>query len=301
MVCLLFWPALEAQAAEREFAPGRQGRAQWAVFVREALPALAKPVAFAKRVMERAGQIAGLMAFVRWEQPGQSLPKKVTTKGYFPVACELARLLGHDLGGLDRQAPRGGSNIASAAGGAAEGPAASPQPRPKAKRARERAMSTPAPSPQSPAIANIPQLLFERAERLGERTAMRVKEFGLWNDISWTAYGQKARATAMGLAALGVGPGDIVAVIGENRPEWLYADMGAMAAGGVTTGIYTTNAAEECAYILGHSEAKVYIVEDEEQLDKALEVRDDCPNLAKIVVIDTEGLRHFQRPHGDQL
>ncbi len=150
--------------------------------------------------------------------------------------------------------------------------------------------------PEAPAINNIPQLLFERVARLGQRTAMRVKEFGLWRDISWADYGHLARQTAMGLAALGVGPGDIVAVIGENRPEWLYADMGAMAAGGVTTGIYTTNAAEECAYILEHSEAKVYVVEDEEQLDKALEVRQDCPNLSKIVVIDTEGLRHFSDP-----
>ncbi|MCB2225582.1 MAG: polynucleotide adenylyltransferase PcnB [Desulfarculaceae bacterium] len=109
VVCLLFWPALEEEASTREFDPGRQGRAQWSLFVRDALPALTKPVAFAKRVMERAGQIAGLMSFVRWEQPGQSLPRKVTTKGYFPVACELARLLGHDLAALDRQSSRGGA------------------------------------------------------------------------------------------------------------------------------------------------------------------------------------------------
>ncbi|MCB2193614.1 MAG: AMP-binding protein, partial [Deltaproteobacteria bacterium] len=145
-------------------------------------------------------------------------------------------------------------------------------------------------------IVNIPQLLFQRVELLGERTAMRLKEFGLWQDISWKTYGDKVRQTAMGMAALGVEPGDTVAVIGENRPEWLYADMGIMAAGGVTSGIYTTNAAEECGYILGHSQAKVYVVEDEEQLDKALEVRGECPNLSKIVVIDTEGLRHFSDP-----
>ncbi|MCF8046786.1 MAG: AMP-binding protein [Desulfarculaceae bacterium] len=145
-------------------------------------------------------------------------------------------------------------------------------------------------------ILNIPQLLFQRVDLLGERTAMRLKEFGLWQDISWTTYGEKVRQTAMGLAALGVEPGDTVAVIGENRPEWLYADMGTMAAGGVTAGIYTTNAAEECGYILSHSQAKIYVVEDEEQLDKALEVREDCPNLSKIVVIDNEGLRHFSDP-----
>ncbi|MBU4563694.1 MAG: AMP-binding protein [Desulfarculus sp.] len=160
-------------------------------------------------------------------------------------------------------------------------------------------------APAAPAVAdagneagilNIPQLLFQRVDLLGERTAMRLKEFGLWQDISWNTYGEKVRQAAMGVAALGVEPGDTVAVIGENRPEWLFADLGVMAAGGVTTGIYTTNAAEECGYILSHSQAKVYIVEDEEQLDKALEVRGECPNLSKIVVIDTEGLRHFSDP-----
>ena len=110
VVSLLLWPALEQQAGEMEFAPGRQGRAQWAMFVREALPALAQPVAFAKRVMERAAQISGLMTFVRQEEPGQGLPKKVVTKGYFPVACELASYLGYDLAGLDRQGPAPQSN-----------------------------------------------------------------------------------------------------------------------------------------------------------------------------------------------
>jgi long-chain acyl-CoA synthetase len=143
---------------------------------------------------------------------------------------------------------------------------------------------------------NVPRLLMQRARELGGRTAMRKKELGLWHDISWADYAAKVRRTAMGFAALGLEPGETVAVIGENRPEWLYTDMGCMAAGGVTVGIYTTNAAEECGYILGHSEARIYVVEDEEQLDKALEVRGDLPRLMKIVVIETEGLRHFSDP-----
>ena len=142
----------------------------------------------------------------------------------------------------------------------------------------------------------IPRLFFERVKELGSRTALRKKELGLWHDISWAEYGRKVRQTALGLVALGLEPGQTVAVIGENCPEWLYTDMGTMAAGGITVGIYTTNAAEECGYILGHSEARIYIVEDEEQLDKALAVRGDCPHLKKIVVIDTEGLRHFKDP-----
>lgn len=155
----------------------------------------------------------------------------------------------------------------------------------------------PSPPPASAAPAQtIPQLLMDRASRLGPRTAMRVKEMGLWQDISWQDYGRQARQAALGFVALGLLPGQTVAIIGENCPQWLYADLGAMAAGGVSVGIYTTNAAEECAYILEHSEARIYVVENEEQLDKALEVRDQCPLLSKIVVIDTEGLRHFHDP-----
>ncbi len=105
VLCLLFWPALEAQEAEQEFAAGRQGRAQWSLWLRDALPGLAEPVAFARRVMERACQVAGLMAFVKLASPGQGLPKKMLAKGYYPVACDLARFLGGDLESLGRGGP----------------------------------------------------------------------------------------------------------------------------------------------------------------------------------------------------
>jgi len=93
----LIWPALEEQSLGREFSPGRPGRAQWQAFVRESLPGLTQPVAFAKRVMERCSQIGGVMGFLREEKPGARLPKKVTDKGYFPDACLLAEVLGRDL------------------------------------------------------------------------------------------------------------------------------------------------------------------------------------------------------------
>jgi long-chain acyl-CoA synthetase len=142
----------------------------------------------------------------------------------------------------------------------------------------------------------IPQLFQRRVEELGDRVALRRKLFGLWKDVSWSEYGRKVRETACGLMRLGLETGDCVAVIGENRPEWLYSDLGTMAAGGITVGIYTTNAAEEVGYILGHSRARFYIVENEEQLDKALMVREDLPDLEKIIVIDMEGLRKFKDP-----
>lgn len=100
IMAALLWPALEALASREEFTPGRAGRVQWALFTREALPRLGQPVAFAKRVVERACQAAALMAFVRQPQEGARLPKKIAQKGYFADACRLAKLLGHDLNAL---------------------------------------------------------------------------------------------------------------------------------------------------------------------------------------------------------
>ncbi|CAO0824793.1 Poly(A) polymerase I [Desulfarculales bacterium] len=97
ILAAMLWPALEAKAAQVEFAPSRVGRVQWALFVREMLPYLGQPVAFAKRVVERACQAGGLMAFVRIPDLNIRLPKKIAQKGYFIDACRLARLLGHDL------------------------------------------------------------------------------------------------------------------------------------------------------------------------------------------------------------
>ncbi|MBU1449035.1 CCA tRNA nucleotidyltransferase [Patescibacteria group bacterium] len=97
LVASLFWPALEEKALEEEFPPGRAGRSRWAFYVRETLPRMAKSVQFAKRVMERACQIGAVMGFFREENPPPRLPKKVTEKGYFVDACQLAEVLGRDL------------------------------------------------------------------------------------------------------------------------------------------------------------------------------------------------------------
>jgi len=148
----------------------------------------------------------------------------------------------------------------------------------------------------SVARETIPSLFRKRVKELGERTALRQKVFGIWRDIVWSEYGRKVRHTACGLVELGLEKGDCVSIIGENRPEWLYADLGTMAAGGISVGIYTTNSAGEVGYILGHSRSKIYIVENEEQLDKALLVRKELPDLTKIVVMDMEGLRSFKDP-----
>jgi long-chain acyl-CoA synthetase len=128
------------------------------------------------------------------------------------------------------------------------------------------------------------------------RVALREKHLGLWRDISWAEYLEKVKAVALGLHELGVRRGDHVAIIGENRPEWLYSAMGVMACGATFVGVYTTNPAVECEYVVGHSDSVVYICEDEEQLDKALVFRDRTPTLRRLVVWEMEGLKHFKDP-----
>ncbi len=142
----------------------------------------------------------------------------------------------------------------------------------------------------------VPTLFYSQAKEYGNRVALRRKEFGIWRDISWDEYLQNVKHVALGLIALGLEKGERVSVIGENRQEWLYADLGIQSAGGVTTGIYTTNSPQQCEYIVGHSESRFYFVEDEEQLDKALIFRQNTPKLEKIIVMDMEGLKHFQDP-----
>jgi long-chain acyl-CoA synthetase len=147
-----------------------------------------------------------------------------------------------------------------------------------------------------PDVNTVPLLFWRRVREWADRTAMREKEFGIWRDISWGTYGEKAKYVGLGLVRLGVKKGDRVAVISENNPEWLYSDMGILAVGGVTVGIYPTDSPGQVEYVVGHSGAIFYIAEDEEQLDKILEVRENLSHLEKIIVMDMEGLRHFKDP-----
>ena len=142
----------------------------------------------------------------------------------------------------------------------------------------------------------IPQLFLSRVGVDPQAVALRQKKYGLWEDITWAGYASLARDVGNALLALGLLPGQCVSMIGENIPEWLFADLGIQSVGGVTVGIYTTNSAEECRYVLENSGSRFYIVENEEQLDKALQIRDELPELEKIIVIDLEGLRHFKDP-----
>jgi len=141
---------------------------------------------------------------------------------------------------------------------------------------------------------NFPTLFFEQAERLKERIALRHKDFGIWHRISWREYAAGVREVAAGLISLGVGHGDRVSILGENRPEWLISDLAVMTIGGVTCGIYTTSSPEEVAYIVGHSESKIIFIENEEQVDKILQILPEV-NLTKVIVWDNKGLWGFSQ------
>jgi long-chain acyl-CoA synthetase len=152
------------------------------------------------------------------------------------------------------------------------------------------------PVPTSDVPATLPAMLVRHADARARDVAMRVKRLGRWEEMTWADYERRATRVGLGLRELGVGTGDRVAVLSDNRPEWLFADLGTQGIGGVTLGVYPTSSESEVAHMLGDSVSKVVIVENEEQLDKTLLVRDQLPHLEKIVVIDTRGIRSLEDP-----
>ena len=150
--------------------------------------------------------------------------------------------------------------------------------------------------PTAGAPATLPAMLLRHASSRAKAVALRVKRFGRWEEITWAGYSTRAARLGLGLRELGVAAGDKVAVLAENRPEWLFADLGVQGIGAITVGVYPTSSEPEVAHVLADSAAKVVIVEDEEQLDKTLLVRDQLPALRKIIVIDTRGIRSLEDP-----
>ena len=140
----------------------------------------------------------------------------------------------------------------------------------------------------------LPRLFRHVVRERGDRVALREKRLGIWRGISWRDYGERARRVGLGLVALGLEPRDVVSIIADNGPEWLYTDLGVMSVAGIPNGIYTTDSARQVEYIVNDSGSRFFFAENEEQLDKILEVRARCPALVKIVVYDMEGLHDFQ-------
>jgi long-chain acyl-CoA synthetase len=139
-----------------------------------------------------------------------------------------------------------------------------------------------------------PQMLREHARLRPHSVAIRQKEYGIWRPLSWSGYYRRACHVGLGCRALGLPPGGHIAVISENRTEWVLAQLGAGLVGAVTVGIYPTSPVNEIAYVLNHSDAQIIICEDQEQADKVLEASDQLPMLKTIVVIEKKGFADTQ-------
>lgn len=142
--------------------------------------------------------------------------------------------------------------------------------------------------------ATLPNKLRFWARERADEVALRQKDFGIWEPYTWRLYEENARHFGLGLAALGLGERGHVAIISENRKEWVFTQLGAGMIGAVTVGVYPTSPAAEVEYLLAASDASIVVCEDQEQVDKVLEVRDRLPLLGQIIVIDPKGLRHYK-------
>src|SRR3954463_180284 len=126
------------------------------------------------------------------------------------------------------------------------------------------------------------------AQQHAGRPALRHKVDGEWTDVEYGELGASVSEVARGLIDLGIGRGDRVAILGNTRPEWTYANLGILASGAASVSIYQTNSPEECHYVLEHSESRAVFVEDEEQLAKIREIRGSLPSLEHVIIFEGE-------------
>ncbi len=129
-----------------------------------------------------------------------------------------------------------------------------------------------------------------------DKVALRYKEYGIWQETTYKDFWLKSNYVSMALRFFGVESGESVAIQSENRPEWFFADIGAQSIGAVSVGLYPTNPAAEVEYLLSHSESKIIFAEDQEQVDKALDVIDSLPQLEKIVYFENKGMYSYDHP-----
>jgi long-chain acyl-CoA synthetase len=143
----------------------------------------------------------------------------------------------------------------------------------------------------------LPKLLLQQAARHGDRkVALREKEFGIWQSFTWNDYLRHVREFSLGLVSLGLQRGDKVAIIGDNRPEWVFAELAALAAGAVAFGVYQDSQTKEVGYVIDNADAVFVVAEDQEQVDKILELRDQLPKVRAVIYADPKGMRKYDEP-----
>jgi len=138
------------------------------------------------------------------------------------------------------------------------------------------------------------KLFAKRCAELGDRVAHREKDLGIWQSYSWRDYWTHAKWLGLGLRALGLKRGEVVSILSEDRKEWLYADMGIQGVGGISSGVYTTDSAAQLEYLLRDSGSRFLFVEDDEQLDKFLEIEHLAPQVLKVIILEKEGLHDLR-------
>jgi len=144
----------------------------------------------------------------------------------------------------------------------------------------------------------IPKLFLEKATLYGkDRVAMREKEFGIWRPITWQDYFENVKYLALGLISLGLEDGDKVAMIGDNRPEGLWAEMAALCARGIGVWLFQDSLIDEVRYIVDHSDTKFLFGEGQEEVDKAISIFNECPKLKKIIWDDPKGMRNYDQDY----
>ena len=140
----------------------------------------------------------------------------------------------------------------------------------------------------------FPRLLLENARKHGARAALREKEMGIWRETSWATYLERVRHFSLGLQSLGLERGGKVAIIGDNRPEWVIAELAAQSVGAASVGIYQDSNLNEVAYVIDHCDARIVVAEDQEQVDKILGMIGRLPKVTHVVYADPRGLRSYR-------
>jgi len=144
----------------------------------------------------------------------------------------------------------------------------------------------------------IPQVFLKRCKEYGAgKVAMREKEFGVWLPYTWQDYYERVKYLSLGMVSLGLKRGDKVAMIGDNRPEGVWAEMAAMCAGGIPVWLFQDCMMEEVKYIIDHSDSKFFVGETQEEVDKALAIMPDCPKLEYVIWDDPKGMRRYHQPN----
>ncbi|HTV68629.1 MAG TPA: long-chain fatty acid--CoA ligase [Rhizobiaceae bacterium] len=137
------------------------------------------------------------------------------------------------------------------------------------------------------------KLFRQRCQELGPKIAHREKDFGIWLSYTWTDFYEHARLIGLGLVALGLKRGEVVSILSEDNKEWIYCDLAIQSVGGIPSGVYTTDSAKQLEYLVNDSDSRFLFLENDEQLDKYLSVRNGMPGLTKVIVFDREGLHAF--------